>query len=222
MTEKFSARLRQGTATIHDDVEHTDFMVDLMEGRLDAEAYATLLTQYEVIYAALEERARAFADDPVFAAFHDPRLERHARIVADLAVLNSSGAGVGSGAGSGAESGAESGVVPAARDYALRLSAIETPEAMIAHHYTRYLGDLSGGQAIGTLMARHYGIGAEALTMWDFSALGKTKPFKDDYRGRLDEIAATGGDEQAVLDETIAAFEVNGALLSELTRERAA
>lgn len=132
MTEKFSARLRQGTATIHDDVEHTDFMVDLMEGRLDAEAYATLLTQYEVIYAALEERARAFADDPVFAAFHDPRLERHARIVADLAVLNSSGAGVGSGAGSGAESGAESGVVPAARDYALRLSAIETPEAMIA------------------------------------------------------------------------------------------
>ena len=222
MTEKFSARLRQGTATIHDDVEHTDFMVDLMEGRLDAEAYATLLTQYEVIYAALEERARAFADDPVFAAFHDPRLERHARIVADLAVLNSSGAGVGSGAGSGAESGAESGVVPAARDYALRLSAIETPEAMIAHHYTRYLGDLSGGQAIGTLMARHYGIGAEALTMWDFSELGKTKPYKDDYRSRLDEIAATGGDEQAVLDEAIAAFEVNGALLSELTRERAA
>ncbi|WP_453985627.1 biliverdin-producing heme oxygenase [Brevibacterium casei] len=218
MTEKFSARLRQGTATIHDDVEHTDFMVDLMEGRLDAEAYATLLTQYEVIYAALEERARAFADDPVFAAFHDPRLERHARIVADLAVLNSSGAGVGSGAGSGAESG----VVPSARDYALRLSAIATPEAMIAHHYTRYLGDLSGGQAIGTLMARHYGIGAEALTMWDFSELGKTKPYKDDYRGRLDEIAATGGDEQAVLDEAIAAFEVNGALLGELTRERAA
>ena len=210
MTEKFSARLRQGTATIHDDVEHTDFMDDLMEGRLDAEAYATLLTQYEVIYAALEERARAFADDSVFAAFYDRRLERHARIVADLAALNSSGVTVGSG------------VVPSARDYALRLSAIETPEAMIAHHYTRYLGDLSGGQAIGTLMARHYGIGAEALTMWDFSALGKTKPFKDDYRGRLDEIAATGGDEQAVLDEAIAAFEVNGALLGELTRERAA
>ena len=218
MTEKFSARLRQGTATIHDDVEHTDFMVDLMEGRLDAEAYATLLTQYEVIYAALEERARAFADDPVFAAFHDPRLERHARIVADLAALNSSGVTVESGPGSAVDSG----VVPSARDYALRLSAIATPEAMIAHHYTRYLGDLSGGQAIGTLMARHYGIGAEALTMWDFSELGKTKPYKDDYRSRLDEIAATGGDEQAVLDETIAAFEVNGALLSELTRERAA
>lgn len=230
MTEKFSARLRQGTATIHDDVEHTDFMVDLMEGRLDTEAYATLLTQYEVIYAALEERARAFADDPVFAAFHDSRLDRHARIVADLAALNSTGvtvgsgveSGAGSGSGSGSGSGVGSGVVPAARDYALRLSAIETPEAMIAHHYTRYLGDLSGGQAIGTLMARHYGIGAEALTMWDFSELGKTKPYKDDYRSRLDEIAATGGDEQAVLDEAIAAFEVNGALLGELTRERAA
>ncbi|MBR7503530.1 biliverdin-producing heme oxygenase, partial [Mycobacterium tuberculosis] len=90
---------------------------------------------------ALEDRARMFADDPVFAPFHDPRLERHERIVSDLTAL-----------GSG-----DIAVTEAALDYASRLAAIETPEAMIAHHYTRYLGDLSGGQAIGTLMGRHYG-----------------------------------------------------------------
>ncbi|RAG73964.1 biliverdin-producing heme oxygenase, partial [Burkholderia multivorans] len=33
---QFSAQLREATAVIHDDVEHTDFMVNLMEGRLDA------------------------------------------------------------------------------------------------------------------------------------------------------------------------------------------
>lgn len=201
---QFSAHLREATAAIHDDVEHTDFMVDLMEGRLDAEAYATLLTQYEVIYSALEDRARAFADDPVFAPFHDPRLDRHARIVSDLESL---------GAGDIA-------VTEAALDYASELAAITTPEAMIAHHYTRYLGDLSGGQAIGTLMGRHYGIGPEALTMWDFSALGKTKPFKDAYRARLDGIAATGGDEEVVTAETLEAFDLNGTLLTELTQAR--
>ncbi|MDN5635011.1 MAG: biliverdin-producing heme oxygenase, partial [Brevibacterium sp.] len=88
---------------------------------------------------------------------------------------------------------------------------------VIAHHYTRYLGDLSGGQAIGALMGRHYDIPASALTMWDFTKLGKTKPYKDSYRLRLNDIAGTGGNEQTVIDETMTAFELNGELLSELT-----
>ena len=71
MNEPFSARLKASTATIHDEVEHTTFMVDLMEGRLDSRAYALLLKQYEVIYAVLESKSREFADDPVFAPFHD-------------------------------------------------------------------------------------------------------------------------------------------------------
>ncbi len=207
MTDPFSARLKGSTATIHDEVEHTDFMVELMEGRLDAVAYATLLTQYEVIYAALEARARDFAADPVFAPFHDPRLERSARISADLAALDRVDGIDVSGIA----------VTTSAQAYADHLAALGAPEQMIAHHYTRYLGDLSGGQAIGTLMGRHYGLPEEALTMWDFTALGKGKPYKDAYRGRLDEVAATGGDEEAVIAETLRAFDLNGALLSELT-----
>ncbi|MBP0644931.1 biliverdin-producing heme oxygenase, partial [Mycobacterium tuberculosis] len=70
------------------------------------------------------------------------------------------------------------------------------------------------------LMGRHYGIGDDALTMWDFSDLGKTKPYKDSYRARLDEVAATGGDEQAVTAETLDAFALNGTLRAELTAAR--
>src|SRR5699024_11797481 len=55
MNESFSARLKSSTATIHDEVEHTTFMVDLMEGRLDARAYALLLRQYNVIYPVRSE-----------------------------------------------------------------------------------------------------------------------------------------------------------------------
>ncbi|GAA1850569.1 heme oxygenase (biliverdin-producing) [Brevibacterium marinum] len=209
MTEPFSARLKSDTATIHDEVEHTDFMVDLMEGRLDAHAYALLLTQYEVIYESLEQKSRDFSDDPVFAPFHDAHLQRHERIRSDLRELTSS-----------AVHGLADDDLPvtrAARAYADRLDRLERPEQVIAHHYTRYLGDLSGGQAIGALMGRHYSLPPHALSMWDFSALGKTKPYKDAYRRRLDEIAGTDGAEQLVIDETMTAFTLNGDLLAELT-----
>lgn len=201
MTEQFSARLKSSTAAIHDEVEHTTFMVDLMEGRLDARAYALLLRQYDVIYPVLEARSRDFAGDPVFAPFHDALLFRSDRISADLAALE----------------GTELPVMPSANAYASHLESLDSPEQVIAHHYTRYLGDLSGGQAIGTLMRRHYALPATSLTMWDFTGIGKTKPYKDAYRRRLDEVAAAGGDEQIVIDETMEAFRLNGELLVDLT-----
>ena len=201
MSEPFSARLKASTATIHDEVEHTTFIVDLMEGRLDSQAYALLLKQYDVIYAVLESRSREFADDPVFAPFFDAALFRAERIAADLTALD----------------GTELPVMPSATVYATHLAELERAEQVIAHHYTRYLGDLSGGQAIGTLMGRHYSLPVTSLTMWDFTALGKTKPYKDAYRRLLDQVATTGGDEQIVVDETREAFRLNGALLVDLT-----
>jgi heme oxygenase len=201
MTEPFSARLKASTATIHDEVEHTTFMVDLMEGRLDAYAYALLLKQYDLIYEALESTSRTFTEEPVFSPFHDPRLFRSARIAADLIAVD----------------GTELPIMPATEAYVRHLRSLERPEQVIAHHYTRYLGDLSGGQAIGALMRRHYALPATSLTMWDFAELGKTKPYKDSYRLRLNEVAATGGDEQLVIDETMEAFRLNGELLVDLT-----
>lgn len=209
MTELFSARLKASTATIHDEVEHTNFMVDLMEGRLDARAYALLLKQYTVIYAALEAKSREFAEDPIFAPFHDVNLFRGERIVRDLQELIGSEEFTLNDSDLPITGGAEA--------YARHLGHIDKPEQVIAHHYTRYLGDLSGGQAIGALMGRHYDIPADALTIWDFTELGKTKPYKDSYRLRLNDIAGTGGNEQIVIDETMTAFELNGELLSELT-----
>lgn len=201
MTELFSARLKASTATIHDEVEHTNFMVELMEGRLDASAYSLLLKQYEVIYEILEKRSRDCAKDPLFAPFYDANLSRYERIRHDLQELRAT----------------DLPVTTAARAYAAHLERLDQPEQVIAHNYTRYLGDLSGGQAIGALMGRHYALPSSALTTWDFTDLGKTKPYKDSYRLRLNEIASTGGDEQIVIDETMTAFRLNGELLAELT-----
>ncbi len=204
MPSDFSQRLRETTAGIHSDVENRGFIVDLMDGRLDARAYALLLTQYEPIYAQLERRVVQFSDDPVFAPFADDRLNRHERILGDLEQLR-----VGL-------DGPDLPIAEATRRYAERLRDLDAPEALLAHHYTRYLGDISGGLAIGALMAKHYGIGPEALTMWDFSEIGKTKPYKDAYRAKLDRVAASGGDEELVITEALSAFELNGRVLGEI------
>lgn len=211
MTEPFSARLKASTATIHDEVEHTSFMVDLMEGRLDIRAYALLLKQYALIYAALEAKSSEFAEDPIFAPFHDAGLFRHERIVWDMQELT--------GSDHFTLNDVDLPITRSAEAYADHLNRLTRAEQLIAHHYTRYLGDLSGGQAIGALMGRHYSVPADALTMWDFTEVGKTKPYKDAYRSRLDEIAAAGGDEQLVIEETMTAFKLNGRLLAELTSD---
>ena len=58
----------------------------------------------------------------------------------------------------------------------------------VAHHYTRYLGDLSGGQAIGRILDREFALGGRRLAFYAFAAVPKPKPYKDAYRARLDAL----------------------------------
>ena len=92
------------------------------------------------------------------------------------------------------------------------------PERFLAHHYLRYLGDLSGGQAIAALVARHYGIPAEALSMYRFTELPKPKIFKDSYRELLDNAPLTEEQRQALIDETVEGFRINASLFAQLGR----
>nr|WP_280953245.1 biliverdin-producing heme oxygenase [Acidipropionibacterium timonense] len=74
----------------------------------------------------------------------DERLDRTARLEADLAYHAAHGR-------------VHRTVLPETGAYiaTLRVHA-RRPAALVAHHYVRYLGDLSGGQAIGRLVQRHY------------------------------------------------------------------
>jgi heme oxygenase len=88
-----------------------------------------------------------------------------------------------------------------------------------AHHYTRYLGDLSGGQAIGRILDREFGLDGRGIAFYDFAAIPKPKPYKDAYRARLDGIGATPQEKQRVVEEVKVAFGLNQALFTELGQE---
>ena len=87
---------------------------------------------------------------------------------------------------------------------------------LIAHHYTRYLGDLSGGQAIAALVAKHYGATPDELTFYSFPLIDNIVRYKENYRHKLDQLDLTAHQRQEVVAEAQKAFELNSHVFEDL------
>ncbi|GEP36034.1 putative heme oxygenase [Nocardioides szechwanensis] len=198
-----SAAMREGSKLEHQDAEDSLFMSELLGGRVNETGYADYLLRLRGIYEAMEETVRRHAGDPVVAAVHDEALERLGAIDTDLAHW-----------APGRTTTVDS---PATAAYRDRLhDAGEWGGLLVAHHYTRYLGDLSGGQAIGRILDRTFGLDGAGIAFYDFPAIPKPKPYKDAYRARLDGLGLSTGEVQRVVDEVKVAFRLNQALFTEL------
>jgi heme oxygenase len=199
-TVDVAALVRDASAADHRAAESRGFVVRLMAGELDLDAYARYLAQLAPVYAALESRAPG--GWPLF----DPGFARSAAIRADLTAL-----------------GGDRAALPEAEAHAARireLIAAGDDVRYLAHHYTRYLGDLSGGQAIAALMARHYGATPAQLTFFDFSALGRPVEVKRRYREQLNALGLDEARTDALVAEVRTAFRMTTAVFDALDRAR--
>lgn len=201
-----SARLRAATRPQHEHAETRSFVTDLVDGRLTRDAYVDLAIQHYAIYSALEAAGARMAGDPVGGAFVLPELLRLPSLEADLLRLK------------GANWSESAEILPATRTYVDRLAGEGTAWAggFLAHAYTRYLGDLSGGQIISRMVQRHYGLREEELTFYVFADIPKPKLFKDDFRALMDAADFTEAEKARVIDEARLAFDLNAALFVEL------
>lgn len=201
-----AARMKAGSQAEHTEAESSNFMNALLKGEVNEQGYADYLAALRHVYAALEEVSVQLAAHPVVGVMIDPGLDRLATIDGDLAVW--------------APEGAPEVSSDAVDAYVARVRAtLDNPILFVAHHYTRYLGDLSGGQAIGSLLGRSFGITDGAgLSMYQFDAIEKPKPYKDGYRTRLNELAVSEAEKEAIVDEVRIAFDLNSALFIELGR----
>lgn len=201
-----STAMRTGSQAEHEAAESSSFMAELLGGRVNELGYATYLLRLRQVYAALESVPALMAEDPFVSAVHDEGLARLAAIDADLEVW-----------APGATLQAHS---PAASAYCDRiLDSRGWGGLYAAHHYTRYLGDLSGGQAIGRILDREFDLGGRGIAFYDFAAVGKPKPYKDAYRARLDALGASAEEKARVVEEVKVAFRLNQALFAELGQE---
>ncbi|GEL47663.1 biliverdin-producing heme oxygenase [Cellulomonas hominis] len=204
-TAPLSVLLREGTRSEHEAAEGSRFVEDLLGGRLTVGAYADLAAQLHTVYTALEEVGEQVRRTPAGAGVVFDELARVPALESDLAHLLGPG---------WRDSTAPH---PATAGYAAAIRAGgDDVGAYVAHAYTRYLGDLSGGQVIGRMVQRHYGVPDAGVAFYAFPAIPKPKPFKDLYRARVDALELDAAGRAAVVEEARAAFRHNRALFAAL------
>lgn len=207
----FSTLIRVASHEQHTEAETSTFMSDLLGGKLPVDAYARYTEQLWFVYRALEDAAESLADDPVAGPFIQPELMRTAELERDLAHLR----------GAGWREGVEP--LPATAAYAERVAecARDWPAGYVAHHYTRYLGDLSGGQIIRDKAEKTWGFErkGDGVRFYVFEDISNPAAFKRGYRELLDQVNADDLEKQRIIDECKRAFDFNGAVFRELGGE---
>ncbi|WJL94314.1 biliverdin-producing heme oxygenase [Microbacterium sp. ET2] len=207
----FSAMLRERSSSAHSSSERSGFMADLIEGAGTREDYVALVAQHWFIYEALETAAERMRRDPVASVFISDKLTRLPALEADLAFLL------------GADWRDRISPLPTTRAYVERIRQVGAtwPGGFVAHHYTRYLGDLSGGLFIGRLMARRFGFETNGIGFYLFDEIADPRGFKDVYREQLDAAPWDADEQERVIDEVLRAYRYNTELFEDLAAAKA-
>ena len=211
-TAPLSLAMREGSQAAHTEAENSSFMAELTSARISALGVRDYLLRFREVYRTLEALGAELSAEPAVAAVADPALYRLPAIEEDLAYWAEA-------------SGAPAPAVfhsPATDAYVARLLEVRTwAPLFVAHHYTRYLGDLSGGQVIGRVLDRELGLGGRGTAFYAFPRVPKPKPYKDGYRARLDALDLTPEQRARVVGEVSVAFNLNQAIFTELGQDLA-
>ncbi|MGW5508980.1 biliverdin-producing heme oxygenase [Streptomyces albogriseolus] len=209
--DPFSTLIRTASLERHVEAETSAFMTALLGGRLGVDAYARYTEQLWFVYEALESGARDLASDRVAGPFIRSELFRLAALERDLRHLR------------GPDWRATLTALPATRVYADRVATVARawPAGYIAHHYTRYLGDLSGGQIIRDKAERTWGFAkkGDGVRFYVFEDIANPAAFKREYRALLDGVPVDDLEKQRVVAECGRAFSLNSDVFRALGEE---
>jgi heme oxygenase len=212
-TANLSLQLREGTKDSHVRAERSPFMQAFFRGQVPRDGYRELLTRLLPVYEVIEAAQQRLVDDPALKNLYFPELFRVEAIKRDLEFYF------------GPDWQAHVRDTPAVREYVWRVNwlAENWPAGLAAHHYTRYLGDLSGGQMIKRMVQKSFGLaGDDGVVFYEFPEITDIPAFKDKYRAGMDSIPLADGEAQKIVDEANRAFDLNVGLFSELDELRKA
>lgn len=203
----FAKRLRTETAQAHRLAESTNFVKGILKGVMDIESFGNMQAGMYVVYEALEAELERHKDHPVISQIYFEELQRKELLEKDLEFLY------------GEDWQNRIRMTTARREYIDRIHYLgdNDPTLLVAHSYTRYLGDLSGGQVIKKMAQRSLGLqGRDGLRFFDFDEIDDGKTFKNEYRSRLNQLALTDERAQEVIEEAKQVFAFNQSLFEEL------
>jgi heme oxygenase len=91
------------------------------------------------------------------------------------------------------------------------------PDLLVGHAYTRYLGDLSGGQILKKIAQRAMNLqSTKGLSFYEFRSIDDELQFKQKYKDALDSLPVTSDISTQIVAEANVAFNLNMKLFQEL------
>jgi heme oxygenase (biliverdin-producing, ferredoxin) len=202
-----AASLRFRTTELHSVAEQTGIMAELIQGRVSLKDYAILLRNLYEIYERLERGLQRHQGHERLAPFAFLPLARTARLCADLDCIH------------GLDWRRTLPIVPATVAYRERLSALSDtqPDLLVSHAYVRYLGDLHGGQTLGSMVAKGLSLSPpDGVRFYQFEGQRNIAQLIAQFRGALDTTPCSQTLTEQIVTEAQDAFRRHVAIFEQL------
>ncbi len=207
MSSNLATKLRVGTKKAHTMAENVGFVKCFLKGVVEKTSYRKLVGNFYFIYSAMEEEIEKHRNHPIASKINFPQLYRKHSLEQDLAYYY------------GSNWREQIQLSPAGEAYVKRIREISAnePELLIAHSYTRYIGDLSGGQILKNIAVTGMNLNdGQGTAFYEFGDIPDEKAFKAKYRSAVDELPIDDATVDRIVDEANAAFGMNMKMFQEL------
>ncbi|MDJ0714452.1 MAG: heme oxygenase (biliverdin-producing) [Prochloraceae cyanobacterium] len=207
MSVNLATMLREGTKKSHTMAENVGFVKCFLKGVVDKKSYRKLVANLYFVYSAMEEEMKRLKDHPTIGKIYFPQLNRKQSLEKDLYFYY------------GSKWDREIAISPAGVDYVERIKDVahSNPDLLIAHSYTRYLGDLSGGQILKKIAQQGMNLSnGKGTAFYEFKNISDEKAFKNTYRQALNELPIDLTTADKIVEEGNAAFGMNMKMFQEL------
>ena len=207
MSTNLAQQLREGTTKSHSMAENVSFVKSFLGGLVDKSSYRQLVANLYFVYEAMEEQIDQHKNDIAVNAIYFPELFRKTSLIQDLNYYY------------GSNWLTQIEPSPATQSYINRIRQISytSPELLIAHSYTRYIGDLSGGQILKKIAKNAMQLPENCGTaFYDFDLIQDDIEFKNMYRESLNNIPLSTKQIEQIISEANTAFNLNMKMFQEL------
>lgn len=207
MSSNLAIKLREGTKKSHTMAENVGFIKCYLKGTVEKTSYRKLVANLYFVYSAMEAEMERHRNHPIISKIYFPELNRKHSLEQDLAYYY------------GPDWKTQIQPSPAAAAYVQRIQEVSAtePELLVAHSYTRYLGDLSGGQILKGITERGMNLPeGQGIAFYTFDAIEDEKQFKATYRQAMNDLPVDEATADRIVEEANAAFGMNMKMFQEL------
>nr|YP_009293614.1 heme oxygenase [Rhodymenia pseudopalmata]AOM64296.1 heme oxygenase [Rhodymenia pseudopalmata] len=207
MSTNLAQKLREGTTKSHSMAENVSFVKSFLGGVVDRSSYRKLVANLFFVYTAIEEEIERNKSHSAIKPIYFPELNRKSSLSQDLRYYY----------GDNWRKEVEPSL--ATKAYVDRIHNIgaNQPELLIAHAYTRYMGDLSGGQILKKIAQNAMQLSdAQGTAFYNFDQIQDDVAFKNIYRNALDNVPVNNEQISQIITEANISFNLNMKMFQEL------